>query len=75
MQVSLPWRGMLPVPDGTIDKPDRYQMGWQYYPFITGPYMIVTMGAYVPGDQATDLYQPGPQRADAYQPGGSSEAQ
>ena len=30
IDVSLPWRGMLPLPDGAIDEADRKQTGQHY---------------------------------------------
>lgn len=30
VHVSLPWRGLLPLPDGTITAADRQQIAWHY---------------------------------------------
>lgn len=36
-QVTLPWRGMLPVPNGAIDAGDRQQTGFMYRTSGPGP--------------------------------------
>jgi hypothetical protein len=36
IDVTIPWRGMLPFPDGTLDLGDKYQVGLMYRGFVTG---------------------------------------
>lgn len=40
MDVSLPWRGLLPIPDGTVDASDRKQTNFMYR---TNPFIFPTV--------------------------------
>jgi hypothetical protein len=45
INVSSPWRGMLPVPDGSLDQGDRQQVGLHYRGILSAsPSGAVTSG-------------------------------
>lgn len=42
ISTTLPWRGLLPAPDGTIDEYDRQQVAFVYAGILAGEPIIVS---------------------------------
>jgi len=78
IHVGLPWRGLLPLPDGTVDQGDRVHVGLFYRALIDEPVQppepilapcFNSLACYAPGFQKLSRYRPGVSRLANYTPG------
>jgi len=75
IHIGLPWRGLLPLPDGTVDQGDRVQAGLFYRALIAEPAAPITgpcfhwLGLHQPGIQKLIESETGFQLLRRYEPG------
>ena len=59
INVSCPWRGLLPIPDGVISQTDRQAVVFMYSGISAGVYVPpATVGAKLPKIYPIDLLRP-----------------
>lgn len=63
IHLGLPWRGMLPLPDGALSQADRQHVAWLYGGILAGEAEVVTG----PGGWSVGwVYCPGAARAKVF---------